>query len=368
MLNYGKNRIKRKNKMKKVLLYSPYLTIMGGGERYLLTIASVLQSEYETCLIGDAKLKSEAREKLNISLDNVIFLSNKNFSGINPLQRLIKTGSFDLLFYMTDGSLFFSFAGKNYLIIQSPLHLPQMNSINLLKSVNWRFICYSEFMKKVIEKRTGVIADILSPGIDVSTFHCLKKPKENIILSVGRYFPYPHNKRHDFLIDVFCRNYQKHFSGWKLVIAGGLSEDGGKQILLDLQKRGENYPVELLVNLSFAELVAQYKKARIYWHATGVGSDLTKYPEKAEHFGITTLEAMAAGVAPVVYGQGGQADIVHENKDGFLWQTETDLIHKTKLLIEDKAVLNKIVRGASITIADYDLIKFYEKLKVIIEG
>jgi glycosyltransferase involved in cell wall biosynthesis len=327
----------------------------------------VLQAEYETYLVGDAKLKNEARDKLNIYLENVIFLNNKNFSKINPLQRIITTANFDLLFFMTDGSLFFSFAGKNYLIIQSPLHIPHMDSVNKLKAVNWQLICYSEFMKKVLKKRTGLTANILSPGIDIKAYRNQKNPKENIILSVGRYFPYPHNKRHDFLIDVFCRNYKKHFSGWKLIIAGGLSEIGGKQILLDLQKRGENFPVELMVNLSFTELAHLYQKAKIYWHATGVDSDLIKYPEKAEHFGITTLEAMAAGAAPIVYGQGGQADIISENKDGFLWQTETDLINKTKLLISDTALLNKIVRGASLTVTEYNLNKFYEKLKVIIE-
>lgn len=353
--------------MTKVLFYSPYLKIMGGGERYLLTIASLLQSEYETYLIGDKKLKNEVKEKLNIGLDNVIFLDQKNITGLNPLPRLIKTGSYEFIFYMTDGSLFFSLAKKNYLIIQSPLHLPHMNSVNKLKSNNWRFICYSEFMKKVIKERTGLSAYILSPGIDVNAFRSKVKAKENIILSVGRFFPYPHNKRHDFLVDVFCRNYQKHFAGWKLVIAGGLSESGGKQILLNLQKKGKNYPVEFMVNLSFAQLTGLYQKAKIYWHATGVGSDLSKYPENAEHFGITTLEAMAAGVAPVVYGQGGQADILHNGNDGFLWQTESDLIKKTDMLISDNEILNKIVRGAGITVRSYDLGKFYEKLKVIIK-
>lgn len=354
--------------MKKALLYSPYLDILGGGERYLLTIASALPSLYETYLIGRENLREKIRDNLNIDLSSVKIINTGDFLKLNPFNRLVKTRGFDCLFYMTDGSLFFSKALRNFLIIQSTLHIPPQTQINRWKSYNWKLICYSGFMQKLIKKRIGLNAQILSPGINVSSYSAKSVPKEKIILTVGRFFPYPHNKRHDFLIDVFCRNYQKHFSGWKLVVAGGLSEDGGKQILLDLQKRGENYPVEFLVNLSFAELVAQYKKAKIYWHATGVGSDLTKYPEKAEHFGITTLEAMAAGAVPVVYGQGGQADILTDGTDGFLWQTEIELVNKTKQLISDPALLNKIVRGAGLTVADYDLGKFYEKLKVIIEG
>jgi glycosyltransferase involved in cell wall biosynthesis len=55
-----------------------------------------------------------------------------------------------------------------------------------------------------------------------------------------------------------------------------------------------------------------------------------------EHFGMTTVEAMAAGCVPLVMNKGGQKEIINVNS-GILWnsigelsQTTIDLIHNPK--------------------------------------
>ena len=90
----------------------------------------------------------------------------------------------------------------------------------------------------------------------------------------------------------------------------------------------DNLPVEKIRNY--------YGKSRVYWHATGFGEDETKNPEKMEHFGISTVEASAAGCVPVVIAKGGQKEIVIDGKNGLLWQTKSQLYEKTLEVLKNQ--------------------------------
>jgi glycosyltransferase involved in cell wall biosynthesis len=57
-----------------------------------------------------------------------------------------------------------------------------------------------------------------------------------------------------------------------------------------------------------------------------------KNPENTEHFGITTLEAMATGAIPFVVAKGGQKEIVSDER--LFWETEDELAKKTASFIQ----------------------------------
>ena len=57
--------------------------------------------------------------------------------------------------------------------------------------------------------------------------------------------------------------------------------------------------VGLLTNISFTKLIQLMQLARVYFH-----------PRIDEHFGISTVEAMASGLVPVVSNFGGQTEFV----------------------------------------------------------
>ena len=109
-----------------------------------------------------------------------------------------------------------------------------------------------------------------------------------------------------------------------------------------------------------------YSKAKIYWHAAGSGEDLHVYPERAEHFGITTLEAMASGCVPMVFPAGGQVEIVEDNKDGVYWQTSDELAEKTIKLIEDESKIKNLSQNAIKKSKEYDVEVFKKKLDELI--
>lgn len=359
-----------KNKSLKVGIFSPYLEILGGGERYILSIAHVLSQDHDAYMYAGEDIGKKSKEKFNIILNRVHFLSIDLIRKQNLFSRFLTLRQYDLFFYMTDGSLFFSGAKKNFLIIQSPLHIPESNLINKFKFSNWQVICYSQFMKMIIQQKLGNNMKIsaLPPGIDIPSNQNNWENKENIILTVGRFFLFPHDKKHEILINIFKNNFKKYFNGWKFIIAGGLTEDGGRQIFAKLQNQVRGLPIEIYTNLSADNLNKLYQKAKIYWHATGFGEDLQKYPEKAEHFGITPLEAMANGTVPLVYNGGGLKDTISEGQGGYLWDTPEDLVEKTYNLINDEKLLDQQRIIASLKAKDYSSDRFYEKLEKIISG
>lgn len=339
-------------------IYSPYFKILGGGERYLFSIAEFLSKRENVFLYASPGLQAQAEKMFHINLGNVSFLPPTQF----------RLTSYDVFFCMTDGSIFFPKGKKNFLIIQSPLHCPRNSILTKLKLRNWHILCYSEFMQSIIKLRLGKTSSILFPPIDTKAFQAKENQKENIILTVGRFFSHLHNKKQSILVEQFKKYYKQYFFDWKFVIAGGLTDRDGKNILEELKKGSKGFPIQIIVNPSFAELVVLYKKAKIYWHAAGFGEDIAQFPEKTEHFGITTLEAMAAGNVPIVFAGGGQKDIVLNDKNGFLWERPETLIEKTKEVIDDNALRIRIAAKAKARTADFSLQHFYEKLETLIEN
>lgn len=376
MPNFGKNKtnpnypFKMENKRLKVGIFSPYIDMYGGGERYVLSIAGSLSQKHDVFLYADKITQKHSREKLDIFLGRVHFLPENLLRKQNLLNRYRYLCEFDLFLYMTDGSVFLSGARSNFLIVQSPLHIPKMNSLNRIKMHNWKIICYSQFMKDIISKRLGNSYSVypLAPCVKIPNEPGNESGKKNIILTVGRFFPYPHDKKHDILIDVFLNSYKKYFPGWKLVIAGGLTEKGGKEVLDRLKKKAQGYPIEILVNISAVKLKELYREAKIYWHATGFGEDLSKFPEKAEHFGISPLEAMSFGCVPLLFNAGGLKDIISGYSGGFLWETEEELTDKTNRLINDKKLFDDKSQTAKLNAQKYSCDKFYAKIEKIISG
>lgn len=346
--------------MKKVGFYSPYFNQLGGGELYLLGIAEFfLNKSYQVDLFWpDESILEKFKERFGFKSRKSLQIRTDFAS--SQVERLKQLREYDYFFYMTDGSLFFSSAKKSVLIIQAPSHIPQANWLNRLKLKSWsQTFCYSRFVQKEIEKQLGYQATILPPFVDLKEFQ--PGEKEKIILSVGRFFSQPHDKKHQFLIKTF-KALDLEKNGWQLIIIGSLREQEQKKFLR-LKKLAAGTSVKLLNDLSFKGLRNYYAKAAIYWHATGFEEDLALYPEKAEHFGITTLEAMAAGAVPLVIAEGGLLETVVSNKSGQHWKTEKDLKKETLQLIKLDQKWQKLSLGARKRVQDFSKKEFYKNLE-----
>lgn len=341
-------------------IYDPYLDTLGGGERYTLTVASCLNKNgYQVDVFWDNKsIRKGIEERLGIKLERVNFVTNI-FNKDNKISKK-ELKNYDLVFFLSDGSIPFLSSKRNILHFQVPFH--GVNGRKLLNRIKLRkiktVVCNSNFTKKFIDKEYGVSSIVLYPPVNVEAFKSAKK--ENIILSVGRFTDLLHNKRQDVLVEAFKK---LKFKNWKLIIVGG--DEEGKKYVANLRKMAKGFPIEIITNPRFNELKIFYSQAKIFWTAAGFGINEEKEPEKVEHFGITTVEAMAAGCVPVVIRKGGQPEIVKEGINGLLWEKEEELVEKTLKLIKEPKLLEKLAKVAEKRVADFSEERFCQQLKEI---
>ena len=172
----------------------------------------------------------------------------------------------------------------------------------------------------------GLASVVNYPPIDTPRFR--RGAKEKLILSVGRFAPEPFSKKFGVLIDAFRQLTESGAAaGWRLVLAGGTSgAPSYEAYLAGLRERAVGLPVEFAVDRPLGELTDLNARASLYWHAMGYGEDRDGHPERFEHFGMTTVEAMAAGCVPMAIAGGGQPEIITPGRDGYLWGTPDELV------------------------------------------
>lgn len=354
--------------MKKALVFDPYLDTLGGGERYTLTFAlGLVQNGYTVEIAwSNIDILSKASERFGLDLSSVTVnqaVYEKCGHRSSLLERYFFTKEYDLIFWVSDGSVPFLFSKKNLIHFQVPfIDLGGDPFSNKIKSsfVN-KFVYNSQFTKNVHEKHLDKTKSfVLYPPIDTDNFKA--GVKEKTILSVARFGSPLHSKRQDILIEAF-RSLCSRVSGYKLVLAGGLM--GDTEVLSELKTQAAGLAVEIVPSPTFDELKALYAKSTFFWHAAGYGIDEDRDPEKVEHFGMTTVEAMASGCVPLVIAKGGQKEIILPDC-GVLCVDEKEMTQKTLELIANPAQIQMMSDHAILRSKEFSVAKFYEKISQLV--
>ncbi len=221
-----------------------------------------------------------------------------------------------------------------------PLFLIAYPKNNEFLDTYQKIISISKYSDRWIKRFWNKESTILFPPVDTESFASgADAIKEKAILSVGRFFPEHHNKKQYEMAGAFIRmlkDYPEEMKGYKLYLAGGVADRPEHTGYVErIKKLAEGHPIEVMANISFRDLTGLFKKASIFWHGAGLGEDEDLHPEKFEHFGITTVEAMSAGCIPVVINKGGQKEIIKDGIDGFFFE---DLEGLSKITLD-------IIRG-----------------------
>jgi glycosyltransferase involved in cell wall biosynthesis len=194
--------------------------------------------------------------------------------------------------------------------------------------------------------------------------------KEKIILNVGRFVSDGARdllKRQHVLLDVFSQLTALQRDGWQLHFAGSVAPDVESLALVRrLQDSAQGLAVFFHFDTDLENLRDLYRRASLYWQATGYGSSDCEQPEAQEHFGMTAIEAMSAGAVPVVINSGGQREAVSHAVDGFLWDEPATLADQTVRLINDPILLEQLSRKAMCSSAKFSRASFNAKLDAII--
>jgi glycosyltransferase involved in cell wall biosynthesis len=367
--------------MKTVVVYNASWHTFGGGEKYSCILADVLStaSTYEVTLLMDKPsiTKESLSRYFNLSLERVTVQSITE----QQVQQVLSKADIGVI--VSNFRPFGNRAMKNVYVLQIPYaEISPSGIVSKLMKGNIKeagkdfyrrllltdarnadlVLVYSEFVKDMLRRHQKIDAQVLHPAIDD-----FKKDikKENTILSVGRFFRGLYNdKRYDFLVHAFkkLRERLPHTS-WTYHLVGSCGSDVESQRHLEeLRASATGHPIYFHVNSSYNELRRFYNEAEIFWHAAGYGVDEERHPERTEHFGMSTVEAMSAGCVPVVVHRGGQKEIVSHGKSGYLWNTLDELLEHTALLINDPGQRSAMQQIARQRFQDFDRQHFSSKL------
>ena len=108
-----------------------------------------------------------------------------------------------------------------------------------------------------------------------------------------------------------------------------------------------------------------FATSSVFWSATGLGEDERTAPWTFEHFGMTTVEAMAAGCVPVVIDKAGQREIVRDGQDGYRWTDVDQLEARTLELAADEELRGKLGTAAVERAADFSDDAFADRWREI---
>lgn len=355
---------------KKAALYNPYLDVLGGGEKHILSILKVLaDKKIKITIFYNQNLEKQIKDRFDISFPDKIEWS-PDLRNLSFWKKLSLLKRFNYFFYVTDGSYFISTAKKNFIFAMVPnKKLYQLSLWNRVKLFNYKFISNSPFTSYWL-KKWHINSIVIPPYIDNVFFRLNNKKKESIILMVGRFYSHLHSKNQSLAIELFKKIKQKYhlFKKFKLIIAGGMKKEDHNYFNKLKKAIAYNQDIILKPNLSFEELINLYQKAKYFWHFTGLSINEKLEPERVEHLGITPLEAAASGCLVFCHNSGGPKLIFKNNLNGFLFKNEDEIITQMIKLEKNPHLVEKITSNAKkIVQENFSYQIFKKKVERLIE-
>jgi glycosyltransferase involved in cell wall biosynthesis len=172
----------------------------------------------------------------------------------------------------------------------------------------------SDFTRGFVEKKWGRDSRTVYPPCPVEAFSELSKvqPRENLVVTVGRIVP---EKRFHLFVEL-ARMVPKT----RFVAIGSLSDEASTYYERLKRTAPENVSFVLSPLRKVRDLLG---RAMAYVHCA-----------ENEHFGITIVEAMAAGCVPIVHDSGGPREIVTSDV-GFRWSNLPAAARQITMLAEN---------------------------------
>jgi glycosyltransferase involved in cell wall biosynthesis len=204
----------------------------------------------------------------------------------------------------------------------------------------------SEYTRGYIKDWWKRDAQVLFPPIATEKLHPAPA-RDRLILTVGRFFSpgLGHAKRQLEMVTWFGEMHRAGLlDGWRMAVVGGC-EKSQQPYLQQVEAAAAGLPVEIYPNAPRAVVEKLLTSASIFWSATGYAEGENR-PWAAEHFGMTTVEAMAGGCVPVVIDKAGQKEIITPGVDGYRWQSPEQLKELTARVANDETLRARLSEAA----------------------
>lgn len=366
----------------KIAIYHPNIHLKGGGETVCLTIASELSKKHDVTIYTIKKPNIKNLEdffglKLNKINFTIFGQSITRLPTFNTLKsslyvkkaiEIFEQEKYDLVIDTCSNGLFNKkLNAKTICYVHFPNFTKPKKGIKsilnsqIIKTKDMykydKIICNSRFTQNAVSKITKIKTEIISPP--VKTEKIRPKSKKKIITTIGRYSP---EKKLEVIIKAFDE-LSKTQKNYELRIIGAYTEEDKEYFnkLKNIAESKKTNKIKFYKNLPHNETLSKLEESEIYWHSRGYAE---KDPVEYENFGITTVEAMAAGCICFVINLGAQPELIKNGKSGYLWDNPQQLVKLTKNLINSK---NKnIGKYASKEAKKYSTKIFIQKIKKLI--
>jgi len=360
----------------KIAIYHPNMHFMGGGETVSLTIAQALSKNNDVTIFVSKKPDIKKLEKFfNLNLKNIKFevfgqkiTKLPSFSSFKPsmyVESALKefdNEKYELVIDTCSNGLFNKkISPKTICYIHFPNFTKQKKgALSVLNSkiikqedmFNYdEIICNSNFTEDTVKKLTIRKTNVIYPPVKTSEIS--PRRKKGKIITVGRYSP---EKKLEVMIETF-KELSKEFSSFTFEIVGAYRSETDSAYYNKLKKMSKGYNIVLSKNINHGDTLKKLEESSIYWHARGYGET---NPTEYENFGITTVEAMAAGCLPIVINLGAQPEIITNSINGYTWETPDELISTTRKAIKQpsKAIISRAIKDSK----QYDTKIFQKKI------
>ncbi len=381
----------------KVAVYNLYWTTYGGGEQVAAGIAEhCVRQGHDVTLLGPHPVDVEmTRRRLGRSLDGCTYrrvVDDVEASAISREFDLFVNGT-----YLSSAiprsalSLYYvHFPGvprttrQQFIATGARAGLAVLGGVNSLPSaiegvragferrihdVSWAqqytaMAANSAFTARWVDQLWNVTPSVLNPPVDQMAFETSRSP---LVLSLGRFFDrsFGHCKKQDVLLDAWESYEQRANSDWAFSLIGG-ADGASREYVLALKRQASALRVTVDVNAPRDTVDRAFRSASLLWHAAGHGEDSERHPDRFEHFGIAVVEAMSAGIVPIVHRSAGPAEIVRHGVDGFHWETVEELLTISESLMNSTSSVVELGRSSRLRAAEYSYETFGRKFDELV--
>ena len=218
-----------------------------------------------------------------------------------------------------------------------------------------------------IKQRWKREAEVVYPPVSLQV---PEVEKRNEIVSIGRFIDSQNNKNHMQQLKAFAKLLAKVGSGWRLNLIGSCTLNPKEVVYLEeLRRAAKDMHVNFVLNAERSEVLRHLAAARLFWHTAGISDPSeTTAPEKMEHFGIATVEAMLAGCVPLASAHGGQVEIVEHGLSGYLWRNTEELVEYSACLVGDPQLLEEMRRWAADRGRMFNQSMFSQRIDQVVGG
>lgn len=213
----------------------------------------------------------------------------------------------------------------------------------------------SSFTRRMIKEKMDLDTEVVYPPVDVGRFSHFEdgQTRANRVVSLGRLSP---EKNFEF---VLALSEQMPDATFVIIssYAGSISRHYLKRLLRIVAAR-KLKNVSIFVNIPQSDVLHVLHRSEVFLHAA-----------REEHFGIAIVEAMAAGLIPLVPRSGGQWEDILAKTDGlygFSYESLNEAKERVQLILKDRLVQNLVRRNNRMRVKDFSAERFKQKIREII--